>query len=415
MQTIQTVLIVSSELDVAKTVANVKELYGLENHHFIYLIEDYLGVASDEMKRPENFIVRDFSSLTQIQTTLSNIGKQYDISRVVSCDEFAVYIAAIANDLWQLPGIGCTLARKFRDKKRMKEIAQLAGIKTAREITLQEIEHDDISFPVIVKPRSLAGSMGVKIIREKKDFFAMEIDWSPEYKDMNEHQYFIEEYNPNTIYHIDCVVLNGHLSFISVGEYLGKPIDFLQEMPVGVLSVCDWTIDDIWRPFTEKVLTAFDAPDGVYHIEAFADSGAGVELLEIAWRPGGAAIVEMIEMVYGIDLKRIHLVAQLELDEHLTINRKEETFGYMTFPKKHLSSQVLYVTSVSLPPLKNMSTLRLYHFPSPGDVASGEFYCYKDSLGSFVFCGKRDDVARDVDYIKTHYSVQVALEYSSEC
>ncbi|ARF52515.1 ATP-grasp domain-containing protein [Pantoea stewartii] len=411
MQPTQTVLIVSSELDAAKTVEAVKAMHGLKTHHFIYLIEDYLGVATCEKERPENFIVRDFAALEDIKAVLHKIDQQYDVSLVISCDEFAVYVAAFANDFWQLTGITCAEARKFRDKKRMKELAQQAGIATAREITLQNIENGDVAFPVIVKPRSLAGSMGIKIVSDAKQLADIDIDWSPEYRDMDERQYLIEQYNPNTIYHIDCVVINGRLSFISVGEYLGKPINFLQEKPVGVLSVCDHTVEDVWQPFTEKVLAAFDAPEGVYHIEAFADSGAGVELLEIAWRPGGAAIVEMVEMVYGLNLKHIHLAAQLGLDVGLLVQRREEAFGYMTFPKKHLATQTLYVTRVHLPPLQHMATLKSHKVPVAGDIASGEFYCYKDSLGSFVFCGDREQVSRDVNYLNAHYLVQVAPEY----
>ncbi|ADP11361.1 hrp-associated systemic virulence protein HsvB [Erwinia sp. Ejp617] len=410
MQPTQTLLIVSSELDAANTVDAVKARYGLEGWHVIYLIEDYLGVARDELKRPENFIVRDFAAASDIEAMLDNIARQHHVARVIPSDEFSVYPAALANDLWALPGLTREVARKFRDKKRMKEIALQAGIKTAREITLDDIENGRVQYPVIVKPRSMAGSVGIKIITDAEQLYAMDVDWLAEYRDMDEKQCFIEQYNPGSIHHIDCVVLNGELAFISVGEYLGTPLGFLHEKPVGVLSVDDRAIDGSWRAFTEAVLTAFDAPEGVYHIEAFADSGADPELLEIAWRPGGAAIVEMIDMVYGLDLKSIHLAAQLGLNDAIAVQRKEEAFGYMTFPKKHLATEALYVTGVALPPLANMPTLRIHQVPAVGDVASGEFHCYKDSLGSFVFCGERDRVARDVDYIKAHYAVQVAAE-----
>ncbi|EOS95372.1 hrp-associated systemic virulence protein HsvC, partial [Erwinia tracheiphila PSU-1] len=377
MQTIQTVLIVSSELDVAKTVASVKELYGLENHHFIYLIEDYLGVASDEMKRPENFIVRDFSSLTEIQTTLSNIGKQYDISRVVSCDEFAVYITALANHFWQLPGLNVEMATRFRDKKRMKDIARQAGIMTACEIGPEAISSGEVTFPVILKPRSLAGSVGVKIINDVSQLNEIKIENEGEYRDMDEKQYFIESYNPQPIYQIDAVKLQGCMVFLSVGEYIGKPIDFLNECPLGYFSVNGIELEKVWRPFSQKVLSAFDGPDGVYHIEAFGDSGSGVELLEIAWRPGGAATVEMIEIAFGLDLPFIHLVTQLGQDIELDIKPKGEAWGYMTFPKKHLAKEPLYVSHVSLPFVGKMPTLKMLMLPEPGDIASGEFMVRK--------------------------------------
>ncbi|WP_168404563.1 ATP-grasp domain-containing protein [Erwinia amylovora] len=415
MQPTKTVLIVSSELNAAHTVDTVKAAYGLEGWHFIYLTEDYLGVARDELKCPENFIVRDFSAASDIEATLDNIARQHAVSMVIPCDEFSVYPAALANDLWALPGLTREVARKFRDKKRMKEIAQQAGIKTAREITLDDIENGRVQYPVVVKPRSMAGSIGIRIITEAEQLYAMDVNWLAEYRDMDEKQCFIEEYNPGAIYHIDCVVLNGELAFISVGEYWGTPLGFLHEKPVGLLSTGDRAIEETWRAFTESVLTAFDAPDGVFHIEAFADSGSGPELLEIAWRPGGAGLVEMIDMVFGLDLRFIHLAAQLGLIDAIAVQRKEEAFGFMTFPKKHLATEALYVTGVAVPPLDNMPTLRIHKVPAIGDVASGEFHCYTDSLGGFMFCGDRDRVAQDVTYIKAHYEVQVAAEKPTAC
>ncbi|KOP52999.1 serine kinase [Pseudomonas coronafaciens pv. porri] len=406
----RTVLIVSSELNVALTIDNIKAVYDLSDWQFVFLLEDYLGVASEALKCSGTFIVSDFSVSAEVEAALDNIARYCSVSVAVPFDEFSLYVAASANDRWALPGITRQNARKFRDKKRMKEIAQQAGILTAKEITLDEIKSGQVAFPVVVKPRSLAGSEGVQILSDATQLHEMDVDWYAEYQDMNERQYFIEQYNPNTIYHIDCVVLNGVMSFISVGEYLGKPLDFQHEKPVGVLSVTDEMIEDTWRHFTESVLTAFNAPDGVYHIEAFADAGAGTELLEIAYRPGGAAIVEMIEMVYGLDLQFIHVAAQMGLNPPLNIQRNAQAFGYMTFPKKHLSVEALYVTQISLPPLENMPTLRTHAVPTLGGIASGKFYCYKDSLGSFVFCGDRDLVSRDVRYLNEHYSVQVAAE-----
>ncbi|EPM60820.1 nikkomycin biosynthesis domain protein [Pseudomonas syringae pv. actinidiae ICMP 19071] len=412
MRPTKKILVVSSELDAAKTVRDVKTMYPSATWDFIFLLEDFLGVANDELKCPEHFIVRDFADTAGVMAVLEVIAQQHVISQVVPSDEFSVYIAALANDRWDLPGITREKAKSFRDKKAMKEIAQHAGIRTAREITLSDIKGGYVEFPVVVKPRSLAGSMGVKIITEAKQLTEMDVDWGAAYRDMDERQYMIEQYNPNTIYHIDCIVLKGHLSFISVGQYLGKPIDFLQEKPVGVLSVPDQAVEDTWRPFAESVIKAFEAPEGVYHIEAFADAGFGLELLEIAYRPGGAAIVEMIEMVHGLNLKCIHLAAQLGLVDYVDSQRQEEAFGYMTFPKKHLSTEALYVTKIFLPPLESMPTLRTHVVPTLGDIASGEFYCYKDSLGSFVFCGDRDLVSRDVHYLSEHYSVQVAAKNS---
>jgi len=156
------------------------------------------------------------------------------------------------------------------------------------------------------------------------------------------------------------------------------------------------------------VLAAFGGPDGVYHIEAFGDDGQGVELLEIAYRPGGAATVEMIAIAWGVDLRFTHLATQLGLEVGRHFAPQGEAWGYMTFPKKHLAKETLYVSRLTVPSVDRLPTLKMQQLPKLGEVASGEFFCHKDCLGSFVFCGDRESVARDLKLIVADYSVTVS-------
>lgn len=403
----QTILIISSELDVSDVVNSITTRHPRKDWSFIYLLEDLKEHAGDDLKREDVFIVRDFALHGDVEKIFREISLTYSVTKVIPNDEFAVYIAAWANYYWQLPGLNFDMATRFRDKKRMKSIAKEAGINTAREITADEIRRGEVTFPVILKPRSLAGSVGVRIIENINQLNEMIISQDDEYRDMDEKQFFIESYNTQPVYQIDVIVLQGRPAFLFVGEYINKPIDYLNEHPLGYFSVTDEDRQKIWCPFIEKVLSAFDGPDGVYHIEAFGDAGAGVELLEIAYRPGGAATVEMINIACGLDLRYIHLAVQLNLNIELYPEHKNEAWGYMVFPKKHLAKKELYVSQVSLPSADNMTTLRLRQLPRKGDIASGEFFCHKDSLGSFVFCGDRESTARDLKRIVTDYQVNL--------
>ncbi|RMV69485.1 hypothetical protein ALP06_04909 [Pseudomonas coronafaciens pv. atropurpurea] len=405
-----TILIVSSELDVSEVVARIRSRYPIPAWTFIYLLEDLLGQAGEELKRDGNFVVRDFAVHEDVEKVFSKITNTYSVTAVIPNDEFAVYIAAWANDYWQLPGLTFDMATRFRDKKRMKHIAQTFDIPTAREITVDDISRGAVTFPVILKPRSMAGAVGVKIITEAQQLFEAYAPASDDYQDMNEHQYLIETYNPQPLYQLDAVVLKGQLAFLAAGEYLGKPIDYLAECPLGYFSLAEEDIQHLWRPFIERVLSAFDGPDGVYHIEAFGDAGNGFELLEIAYRPGGASTVDMIKIAHGIDLRLIHLAVQLGLVDALHVERAGEAFGYMTFPKKHLAREKLHVTQVLLPSIETLPTLKMKTIAQVGDIASGEFFCHKDCLGAFVFCGDRDSVARDLKHIVDSYSVHTASE-----
>ncbi|MBI6732396.1 serine kinase [Pseudomonas amygdali] len=400
-----TILIVSSELDVSEVVSRIRSIYPIAAWTFIYLLEDLLGQAGEELNRDGHFVIRDFAVHTEVEKVFGQIATKYSVTAVIPNDEFAVYIAAWANDCWQLPGLTFDVATRFRDKKRMKHIAQTFNIPTAKELSLDDITHGAVTFPVILKPRSLAGAVGVRIITEVQQLSEAYATESDDYQDMNEHQYLIETYNSQPLYQIDAVVLKGQLAFLCAGEYLGKPIDYLAECPLGYFSLADDDLHTLWRPFIERVLFAFEGADGVYHIEAFGDAGDGFELLEIAYRPGGASTVDMIKIAYGIDLRFIHLAVQLGLVDALHVDRKGEAFGYMTFPKKHLAKEMLYVTRVSLPSMETLQTLKMKKIAQVGDIASGEFFCHKDCLGAFVFCGDRGSVAHDLKYVEEHYQV----------
>lgn len=407
-----TILIVASELDVRAVVARIGQHYPIAHWQFIYLVEDLLGQAGEELKREGTFVIRDFADHSAVEAMFGLIAQAYAVTAAIPNDEFAVYIAAWANELWQLPGLTLDVAARFRDKKRMKHIAQRAAIPTAREISIEEIRRGAATFPLILKPRSLAGSVGVRIISEPGQLDAVNAAGSDEYRDMDEQQYFIESYNPQPIYQIDAVVLQGRLAFLSVGEYIGKPIDYLNECPLGYFSVTDADLQHLWRPFTERVLSAFDGPDGVYHIEAFGDAGEGAQLLEIAYRPGSGSTIEMIQFAWGLnlDLGLVHLAAQLGLVRELHFARQAQAYGYMMFPKRHLAKETLYVTGVALPDRDSVPTLKMKKTLRIGDIASGEFFCHKDSLGVFVFSGDRAGVARDLKRIVEDYRVYTSRD-----
>lgn len=407
-----TLLIISSELDVDEVVARLRDTYELARWTFVYLLEDLLGQAGAELVRSDTFLVRDFAVHGEIDSVLDRIADTYAITAVLPNDEFAVHVAAWANERWGLPGLTLDMAVRFRDKKRMKQIAQLFNIPTAKEVTFDELKSGAATLPVILKPRSLAGAVGVRIITDACELSGLPRDTGDSYQDMSEHQYIIETYNSQPLYQLDAIVLGKQLAFLSAGEYLGKPIDYLAEQPLGYLSVPQEDLEALWRPFAEQVIAAFDCPDGVYHIEAFGDAGAGLELLEIAFRPGGGHTTEMIAFAHGLDLRLLHLALQLGLCESLQASRRCEAWAYMMFPKKHLSRETLHVSHLTLAAIESLPTLSMKTLPRPGDIASGAFFCHKDGLGTFVFCGERQRVAEDVQYVLEHYQVHLAVRGS---
>ncbi|RAW97447.1 MULTISPECIES: acetyl-CoA carboxylase biotin carboxylase subunit family protein [unclassified Photorhabdus] len=406
---LNTILIVSCEPDITEKTTELAEQFVLSDIRFIFLIEDFTQTTPN-YRSEEHYIVRDFSVHSDVMDAIDKIIIRHKISAVISSDEFSVFVAASAREKMKIPGMTCTQARRFRDKKMMKQVAEQGGISTPKEFTLDNIRDDSTIFPIVIKPRSLAGSVGVEIIATAECLVNLTHPWNDSYHDMDAGQFIIEKYNPQDIFHIDCIVLSGCINFISVSEYQGKPIDFLQGQPLGSFSVEESYIEKYWHPFTERVLSAFVAPDGVYHIEAFGNSGNVPELLEIAYRPGGAGIVDIIQKVYGLDLRLIHLAAQLGIINGINYQSRADAFAYLIFPKEHTAVETKFVTRLILPNLESLPTLIKYMIPSVGDVATGEFYCHKDCLGMFIFSGDREMVYQDFQCVINNYTVQTGFK-----
>ncbi|KHS67213.1 serine kinase [Pectobacterium brasiliense] len=398
------ILVVSCELDIPKKLSELGNVFGIPSENFIFLIEDFTATGNI-IEDDRHFVVPNFAFHADIAAVVKRICLSHQIAKVISNDEFSVFIAAYIRQTLKIEGMTCHIAQKFRDKQMMKKIASLYGIPTPKEYHREDILRGEASFPLIIKPRSLAGSVGIKVLHSITDLPSLKEQADDHYRDMDDEQYMFEVYNTSDIFHIDCVIIAGHIEFISVGAYDGTPLNYLQGYELGCISVPNEQVIEIWHPFTERLKMAFNLPDGVFHIEAFHRVNESPELLEIAYRPGGAGVVDAILHTYGIDLRLIHLGAQLGLINELTNFEKKNAYAYLVYPKDHRSNHEKRVMSVDTPNLKSLPSLKINMLAKVGDIASGEFYCHKDCLGMFVFSGDRNNVIKDYMHVKSGYKL----------
>ena len=66
-----TILIISSELDVSEVIANISNIYPIPHWTFVYLLEDLLDQAGAELIRTDTFLVRDFADHAEIERTFA--------------------------------------------------------------------------------------------------------------------------------------------------------------------------------------------------------------------------------------------------------------------------------------------------------------------------------------------------------
>lgn len=402
------ILVVSCELDITEKIIGLEAIYHIPSSSFVFLVEDFTA-AGTLTESERYFIVRDFAIHAEVVAVIENICLTHQITEVISNDEFSVFVAAYIREKLQLPGMKCANASKYRDKQQMKKVASLHGIPTPEQFSLEDVRRGEAHFPLVLKPRSLAGAVGVSVLQSAADLPAELVKYAEDYRDMDDGQYIIEAYHSGDIFHIDCIILAGRIAFISVGAYDGKPLDYLHGALLGCVSVPHEDVAAMWKPFTEKLRAAFNFPDGVFHIEAFGGSNEEPALLEIAFRPGGGPITDAVFHAYGIDLRGVHLAAQLGLISELKVSGTDKAYAYLLYPKDHFSSDRRKVKNVTIPRLEKLSTLKAYTLAKIDDVASGAFYCHKDGLGMFVFTGDRESIDRDYNQVKKEYTFSLGM------
>ena len=175
----------------------------------------------------EIFYMPDVQKEWKIEDALlgvSYMARTENIDRIVALDDFDVETAATLREHLRVPGMGDTTARYFRDKLAMRTKAREEGLLVPEFIHV--LNHarlcefmQRVRPPWVLKPRSLAGSMGIKKIHTADEFWAaLEI--------LGDQQsfYLLEQYVPGDIYHVDSIFYERELLFSIASQY-GRPPD----------------------------------------------------------------------------------------------------------------------------------------------------------------------------------------------
>lgn len=235
------------------------------------------------------------------------VGSRGPFDRIVAPTEYTIEIGARLRELLDVPGWGSREAERVRNKGVMKTRMRAAGVNTADFIDLATvcdaaaIRRWAKSRPgrIVLKPKTQAGSRGVSIV-EDSDALAACLDAMP---GEALRQHLVEDFMPWPLLHIDGLVRNGRLRFLAGARYLDPCLSWIAEgRAMGSVLLTGRKSLERVVDFAHEVVAAMELRDMVFHLEAF-DDGDALHFLEIAGRPGGAAIVPHLRSQYGIDLQ----------------------------------------------------------------------------------------------------------------
>jgi biotin carboxylase len=156
----------------------------------------------------ELILVPDLRRYQDIIHTVSWMNRGQRIDYIQPLDEFEVEIAAFLREHLRLPGPRVSPVRHFRDKLIMREITQAAGMDVPPFIGIKNYDDlrafmAEIPAPWVLKPRSEAGSMGIKKVYDSEQVWRA-LD------ELGDRQsfYLLEKFIPGDVYHVDALTVD---------------------------------------------------------------------------------------------------------------------------------------------------------------------------------------------------------------
>jgi len=242
-------------------------------------------------------------SLADMKLGVAHLMRSDKIDRIIALDDYDVNKAAHLREEFRMPGMGETTARHFYDKLAMRMQADDAGIPVPGFSALfndSDIHHflNNSEGPWFVKPRSDAGTLGIRRVGNEEAFWALS-----ESLGEDRHHYLIEEFKSGDVCHVDSLSYNNKIVFTRSSQYLKPPFDIAHGG--GIFQSCTLDVDDARHKqlskLNKKVLAAFGMKHGASHSEYIMHNGEPF-FLETSARVGGANLSSMVQIASDVNL-----------------------------------------------------------------------------------------------------------------
>jgi formate-dependent phosphoribosylglycinamide formyltransferase (GAR transformylase) len=227
------------------------------------------------------------------------------IDRVECLWEPAVYLAGRLREALGVPGLTREQTVPFRDKERMKQVLDAAGIRTpwhrrARTKIECRAAAEDAGFPVIVKPIAGAGSTDTYRAdsREELERVLSRLGHVEEVS--------VEEFVEGQEFTFDTICADGEILYENVAVYRWRPLEEKKHQWISPSSICLRDIDAAelagGRQMGRAVLRALGFRTGFTHMEWYRKADGEVVFGEIGARPPGGHLVDAMNHACEADL-----------------------------------------------------------------------------------------------------------------
>ncbi|MCB9703456.1 MAG: ATP-grasp domain-containing protein [Myxococcales bacterium] len=216
----------------------------------------------------------------------------------------------VVRDRLGLPGIGEGAARNFRDKGRMKDVLQAAGLPCARHRAVTDVAGAlafvrEVGLPVVVKPLEGAAAVATSRVREPAELERALALAPPS----PARPVVIEEMIVGEERSFETLSLGGEAFWDSSTIYAPNPLTVLENPWI------QWTVllpretrrpvVEGFRPIAHAALKALGMVTGISHMEWFRTASGRMVISEVGARPPGAQIMTINSYAHDLDLYRV--------------------------------------------------------------------------------------------------------------
>lgn len=252
--------------------------------------------------------VDDILNSDQLAWAVENLSARLGrVDRLFAAYEQLQVPIAMVRERFGIDGMRADVARNFRDKGRMKDLLQKAGIPCARHRPISTAAEasdfiGEIGYPIVYKPLQGAGAQATFRIEN-----AEQLDRALHISPPESGPVLIEEYIVGDEQSFESISIDGRTVWHSLTHYQPTPLevlrnDWIQWCIVLPREIDDPRYDDI-RDAASRALEVLGMQTGLTHMEWFRRPDGSLAISEVAARPPGAQIMKLISYAHEVDFE----------------------------------------------------------------------------------------------------------------
>jgi hypothetical protein len=229
------------------------------------------------------------------------------LDRIECLWEPGMLLAAEMREALGVPGLSVQQTVPFRDKERMKQVLDAAGIRTPRHFPATSVAQcweaaERIGFPLILKPIAGAGSADTYRVNDADELR----DALPRLRHVPVVS--VEEFIDGEEYTFDTVTIDGRIAYFNIAWYRPRPLiarsnEWISPQVIALRQVDEAELAGGVR-MGHDVIRALGFKTGFTHMEWYRKSNGEVVFGEIGARPPGAHQVEQMNFAGDFDVFR---------------------------------------------------------------------------------------------------------------